>query len=210
MTTKVIETTPERLIIQHEKDKSTHVIQLSFWVNLAVTVFWYSFAPHLVLSPQVLLVLVEVIAWGIIHWLFPINRSENFNAYCFTVAFGIIPSLGTVVLLLPVLSLLIVDIVYPDKTVTLDKTTSLLKIKTHFLGFHTITQYPLEEMIGAGFHIQRLYSPGLTMIDAPTLYLNRRRRRDGKIVQKDVFSSSRDIVQSTVNQINAFLLSSPK
>lgn len=206
MTTKVLEATPERLIIQYKKDKYSLVIQLSFWVNLAVTVFWYSLAPHLALSPQVFLALVGAIAWGIIHWLFPINRSENFNAYCFAVAFGIIPGLGTFVLFLVVLPLLFVDILYPDKIVTLDKNTNLLAIKSHFLCFHRITQCPLEEIIEAKFYTRRLYAPGLTMIDSPTLYLNRRRRRDGKIVQKDVFSAPRDIVQSTVNQINAFLL----
>ncbi len=207
MTTKVVETTPERLIIQHQKYKHSQVIQLSFWVNLAVTVFVYNLAPHLLLSPQVLLVLVGAIAWGIIHWLFPINRRENLIAYCFAVAFGIIPRLGTFVLFLPVFSLFIVDITLPDTTVTLDKTTNLLKIKTHFLCFYTITRYPLEDIIGANFYIGKLYVSGLTMIDAPILYLNRRRRRDGKIVQKSVFSASIDILQSTVNQINAFLLS---
>ncbi len=207
MTTKVLETTPERLIIQHHKYKYSQVIQLSFWVNLAVTVFVYNLAPHLLLSPQVLLVLVGAIAWGIIHWLFPINRRENLIAYCFAVAFGIIPRLGTFVLFLPALSLLPVDIMLPDTTITLDKTTNLLRIKTHFFCCHPITQYPLEEIMEAKLGIRSVYSPGFNMTDVPTVYLNRRRRRDGKIVPKEVFCAPRDIAQSTVNQINAFLLS---
>ena len=203
MTTKVLETTAERLVIQETAVswKLQSYFLPVFCVNLAVTAcIVFVFAKEFLVQ-----LLVIATGWLLIHLLVPLSK-EDFGVYCIAVILGCCPWLGIISLTYPVITSPLIRLTAPLRvTLTFDKNENLLTIQNKFLFSSSTTKYLLSNIIESKPNTkrtERIVHGSYSYHDVPTVQLAVRRERDGKILKEDI----EYLNQSVVSLIDRFLL----
>ncbi|MBD2259315.1 hypothetical protein [Pseudanabaena sp. FACHB-2040] len=206
MTLKILERTPQRLIIQREQLSSFDLVWLAVCVNFLVTLCFTKMQERLGHTEPVALFVAVSAGWLLIHCLLAESRQKQQGEYWFAVAFGAIPYLGVLLLSLAAIGLFGYEFRFPPKiSLTLDQNENRLTIKSQFLLWFPTTQYPLDEIIGATQGTESIYTGSMSVSVVITLNLIHRRRQDGKLSHKNTgLCGSVEEIQNAVNLINQF------
>ncbi|NDJ25529.1 hypothetical protein GS682_28610 [Nostoc sp. B(2019)] len=196
---KIVESTEEQLVIRREEPTSAfELVCLALGVNVLVTICFVAISENLPPLSHESFAISLAIGWLLVHLLFPGNKTNP--GYLFTVTFASIPFLGVALLSLTAVGLL----QFPQiASLTFDKNRKLLTIKySKILLWYPSVQYPLNQIVEATLASKQIFigaSAGVASVQVVQLA---RRRKDGKIVRKDILTG---VKQDTVYQINKFL-----
>jgi|GEM_PF-5803773 len=184
---KVLETTPDRLIIK-EKRSTFDVAMLV--VFLYVTVYF--------------LLISTLKMWT----KFGVNESLLDSVYHLATHPALVYPAVIGLLLFPaaLVPMLTFGSWLPTKTFTFDRKTHLLTIKSTCLCWHHKTEYSLDEIQMIRWAPYSIYAGSLTMVNIELLELVRR-KQNGKIHLIPIRHTVHPEINTVVNLIHKFLLS---
>jgi hypothetical protein len=184
---KVLETTPDRLVIK-EKRSTFDVAMLI--VFLYVTVYF--------------LLISTLKMWTKLG----VNESLLDSIYHSATHPPLVYLTGIGLLLFPaaLVPMLTFGSWLPTRTFTFDRRTNLLTIKSTCLRWHHKTEYSLDEIQMIRWVPQSVYAGNMTMVNIELLKLVRR-KQNGKIHLIPIRHTAHSETNTVVNLIHEFLLS---
>lgn len=203
---KVLESTKERLVIGREEYTSAfELVWLALWINALITTCFVVISENLPSLRHSPFGISFIIGWLLSHFLFPENKKEKASTYWFVVAFGSIPFLGVSLLPFVAICIFVAELQFPNRiSLIFDKDKNLLTIKSKFLLWYPTVRYALDEILGTIVVTNNYYVGSMTMRPVEVVQMTRR-RRDGKILQKNILYGA-DANHGMTHRINRFLM----